>query len=175
MRNGSRLVGDDVNKDNQTDEFLLDDAAKPSKFTTLYTSTSTNVTADSGTIQQQHTLSEVTESVHLAQRSCDQDRRREVGSSSSSNSDTEQFSEEANHGENPAIVKRIHQLERQVFELQQVLREYYIDMDYLDNRRNMRRRARHHTSYYDRQSNSIEGGWIFDDSDDESIHKDSKH
>ena len=67
------------------------------------------------------------------------------------------------------------QLEQRLLELQEVLRGYYINMDYLDQQRNMRRRGRQRTSYYDRQANGMEGGWLFDDGDDESIHKISRH
>ncbi|KAI7857434.1 hypothetical protein BDC45DRAFT_501173 [Circinella umbellata] len=69
------------------------------------------------------------------------------------------------------------QLEQRLLELQEVLRGYYINMDYLDQQRNMRRRARQRTSYYDKQSNNVEGGWLFDDDDDDDdlIHKNNKH
>ncbi|KAI9250232.1 hypothetical protein BDA99DRAFT_564200 [Phascolomyces articulosus] len=66
------------------------------------------------------------------------------------------------------------QIEQRLLELQEVLRAYYINMDYLDQQRNLRRRGRQRSVYYDKRSNSIEGGWLFDtDDDDDSIHKSS--
>ncbi|KAI9491669.1 hypothetical protein BDB00DRAFT_475466 [Zychaea mexicana] len=66
------------------------------------------------------------------------------------------------------------QLENRLFELQEVLRAYYINMDYLDHQRNMRRRGRRRSALYcnnQRRSTSTEGGWLFDDDDDLSTHK----
>ncbi|KAI7857435.1 hypothetical protein BDC45DRAFT_32767 [Circinella umbellata] len=137
-RKNSRLNDDDLNG-NRTDRFLLDDFAQPPKLDIIYISTSTNIPTDSGTIQQSHTSTGNNRNVQLTDSSSwDRDCRSD-DSSSCANSNDEQPSQDPNNGENPAIINRIHQLERQVSELQQVLREYYIDMSYLDNHRNMRR------------------------------------
>ena len=76
-RKSSRTDDADFSNNNKTDQLLLDDAAQPSKLNTLYTSTSTNITTDSSTIQQQHSLSDDTGSVDLTERSWDRDCRRE--------------------------------------------------------------------------------------------------
>ncbi|KAG2227830.1 hypothetical protein INT45_002068 [Circinella minor] len=136
----SRLNDDDLN-DSKTDQFLLDDPAQPSKLDNIYISTFTNIPADSGTNQQSHSSSGNDRSVQLTDSSTSWDRDcRSDDGSSCANNNGEQSSQNPNHDENPATIKRIHQLERQVSELQHVLREYYIDMNYLDNHRNMRRR-----------------------------------
>ncbi|KAI8146235.1 hypothetical protein BJV82DRAFT_666031 [Fennellomyces sp. T-0311] len=65
------------------------------------------------------------------------------------------------------------QLEQRLFELQEVLRAYYINMDYLDQQRNLRRRGRQRSVYYTPQrSGSADGGWLFDD--EASIHKNAQ-